>query len=417
MFYVGLILLSLSSVFAQTQIDEKLKGYIQTFGLRPLAKPQFVNAELSRLGNALFADRVLSGNNNISCMDCHHPANMTMDNLPLGLGEGSEGIQLGNRLRLQKKGKILARNTPALFNLNGINVMFWDGRVTFNPRTRELLTPAPLDPVVAKTLRSALAAQALFPMVNHEEMSGQPGSNPIANARNEHEAWELIIQKVLANPKYKAAFERIYPGQTINIGHVGEALAEFQRSAFFFADTNYDRYLQGDVTALTETQKQGMDVFFNKGSCGNCHNGEHLSGLGFQNVGVPQIGPGKSNGDDLGKAEWDPSYAFKYAFRVPPLRNVALTPPYMHNGALMTLKQVIGHYDNVHISLMTYEFVNSFRNYSERIQGHNHSTDNFKRSSLSAKLVPRLMLSGDEQNALLEFLTVGLTDRRLLPKK
>lgn len=400
-----------------SEIDQKLQGYIEKFQLKPLAKPTNVNSKLARLGHELFEDNILSGNNNISCRDCHHPRNMTMDGLPLGLGEGSEGIQVAGNTRSQKDGKILARNTPGLFNLDGINVMFWDGRVSFDPATNTFETPTPLKPEVKQTLRSALAAQAMFPMVNHEEMRGQKGSNAIADASTDQEAWELLTEKVMNVPEYKAAFAELYPNQTINIGHIAEAIAEFQRSAFFFADTAYDGYLKGDLSAMNEIQKIGMDVFFNKGKCGECHNGEHLSNFEFHSVGAPQIGPGKINGDDLGRFEFDQSEGKMYAFRVPPLRNVSLTPPYMHDGSIKTLAQVVEHYDMIVESFSGFKLINNWKSYIESLGDHDHANDGLREASLSTKLTKKLNFEEEEEKALTEFLSNALTDKKLLARE
>lgn len=132
------------SVLARQDIDQQLAGYVKKFQLQPLEKPVSKNPKLFDLGHSLFEDKVLSGNNNISCRDCHHPRSMTVDGLPLGLGEGSEGIQAAGQIRSQKNGHVLPRNTQALFNLDQIDVMFWDGRVSFDPKTKEVTTPTPL---------------------------------------------------------------------------------------------------------------------------------------------------------------------------------------------------------------------------------------------------------------------------------
>lgn len=414
MLYVFLALIAVLPVFAQSDIDQRLNGYIKQFQLRPLDKPTNVNKKLAQLGHSLFTDRVLSGNDNISCVECHHPRNMTMDALPLGLGEGANGIQVAGSKRMQQSGKILPRNTPGLFNMEGMNVMFWDGRLSFDPLTKTFTTPTPLKPEVSSVLRSALAAQALFPMVNHEEMRGQKGSNAIANASSDQEAWELLTKKVLKDAEYKKAFAELYPGQKINIGHIAEAIAEFQRTSFFYDQTAYDDYLKGDRTALTEVQKIGMDVFFGKGKCGECHNGQHLSNFEFHNVGTPQFGPGKVNGDDLGRYEWDKSEGSMYAFRVPPLRNVAMTPPYMHDGAFKTLPQVVEHYDMIVESFTGFNLINNWKNYVEKLADHDHSNDHLREATLSKKLSPRLFFEEEEEKALSEFLATALTDKRLL---
>ena len=126
-FFILTIFVSFSA-FTTTPIDERLVGYIQKFNLIPLSAPAARKQKLFILGRDLFHDRRISGNDNISCMDCHHPRVGTADGLPLSLGEGANGLQIGNRKRMQAEGRVLARNTPALFNLHRVNVMFWDGQ-------------------------------------------------------------------------------------------------------------------------------------------------------------------------------------------------------------------------------------------------------------------------------------------------
>lgn len=408
-----LLLLVSLPVFAQDNVDQRLAGYIQEFNLKTLTAPAARKQKLFIIGRNLFHEKGLSGNNNIRCLDCHHPRVGTHDGLPLSVGEGSFGLQLETSLRMQGTGLVLARNTPALFNLHNVNVMFWDGRVELNPETGVFSTPVPLRPEVAQTLKSALAAQAIFPIVDHAEMRGQKGTNPIADAKDEHEAWDLIVQKVINLPGYREAFAEVYPGKTINIGHFGEALAEFQGQAFFFANTPYDKYIQGNLEALTPKQKLGMDVFFNKGKCGDCHNGEHLSAMDFDGVGGPQIGPGKTDGDDYGRFLVDNDESSKYAFRVPPMRNVALTAPYFHNGAFATLEEVVEHYDDIKASLESFKLMTKLENYIAPLKDHDHSTNEARYVNLPEDLPLKLNLTEEEEEALVEFMRTGLTDERL----
>jgi cytochrome c peroxidase len=417
MLYALLSILFLFPAEAKSDLDLKLSQYIKRFQLAPLEKPQAIHSKLAGLGHTLFTDRRISGNRNISCMDCHHPRNMTMDGLPLGLGEGSEGIEIGGQIRTQKKGKILARNTPSLFNLDGIHVMFWDGRVSFNPLTKEFSTPIPLREEVSKILNSALAAQAIFPLINHEEMRGQKGSNEIADAQDEYAAWDAIVKRIMTDTHYRELFSELFPNEKINIGHVGVALAEFQRAAFALSDTPYDSYLKGDLNAMNDVQKLGMDIFFGKGKCGECHNGPHLSNFEFHNVGTPQFGPGVNNGDDFGRFQWDEKNESRYAFRVPPLRNVAMTAPYMHDGAFKTLPQVIEHYDMIIESLSTYKLINNWKNYFEKLTDHDHATDQERIATLSAKLTFKLHFEEEEEKALNEFLSSALLDKKLASRE
>lgn len=414
-----LIFLLLSGITLASDLDLKLQGYIKDFGLKPERDLPAKNGYLLTLGQRLFTTPLLSGNKNIACVHCHHPMVMTHDGMPLSLGEGALGISMNGRIRTQDKGLILARNTPALFNLHGVPVMFWDGRISYDEKTKIFYTPLPglngKNPArfdITSKMTSALAAQAIFPIVDHAEMRGQKGSNKIADAKDEFEAWDLVINQLMENEVLKDAFEKAYPNTKINIGHVGEALAHFQTLAFGFIDTPYDRYLKGEITALTDSQKRGMDVFFGKAKCGECHNGEKLSNFDFENIGVPQIGPGKSNGDDLGRQEVSANAA-PYTFRVPPLRNVALTAPYMHDGVFANLNEVIHHYENIRHSLHHFRLEKTYPNYVEVIADHDHSKDRYRMQHISPELQLRIDFTEQEETDLLEFLRFGLTDVQL----
>jgi|GEM_PF-110816 len=410
-----LITLFLTSLtFAQSDLDGRLKGYIKSFNLAPMTAPSQINKKLFMLGRDFFFEKQLSGNKNISCADCHHPMTMTTDGLPLSLGEGAEGIETTSGGRRQKMGKIIARNAPALFNLHNVPVLFWDGRVQLDPSTGAFSTPTPLPEKFGPILKNALAAQALFPMVNHDEMRGKSGTNEIADAENDQEAWALLFQRIILTSEYKNTLQELFPGEELSLAHVARAIAHFQEQAFYAADTNYDRYLKGDLKAMNEIQKIGMDVFFGKGKCGECHKGEHLTDFSFQNIATPQIGPGKINGDDFGRYEQDPRPENLYAFRVPGLRNVSLTAPYMHDGSFKTLAQVIEHYDDIDFSLNEYVLVNNYKNYFERLGAARTETNVDKLASTSTKLTKRLEFEESEEKAIAEFLRGALTERRFL---
>ena len=262
MLILTLALSLINFVMAET-IDQRLDGYIQEFKLRPINHTQGYNPQLFELGRKLFFDKNLSGNKNINCAECHHPRVMTHDGLPLSLGEGARGIQAHGG-RMQGQGKLLARNSPALLNLSyDQKLMFWDGRVQ-KISNGIFKTPVPLSSQISSVLRSSVAAQALFPMVDHAEMRGQKGSNPIADAENEENAWELLTNRIMSTKEYQDLFNAIYPDQEINIGHIAEAIAEFEINNFSFSNTPYDKYIKGDTKALNEVQKMGMEIFFGK---------------------------------------------------------------------------------------------------------------------------------------------------------
>jgi cytochrome c peroxidase len=412
--YLLLSVLLTTQAFALSEIDQRLQGYIETFNLKPLEAPSAFDKKLFVLGREFFFEKKLSGNKNISCADCHHPRTMTTDKIPFSLGEGAKGIEITSGGRQQHQGKIIPRNSPALFNLHNVPVLFWDGRISQNMSTGEFNSPGKIPTRFVPILKNALAAQALFPMLSHEEMRGEVGSNEIANAKTDEDAWDLLFERIIKDENYNRVLQELFPAQELNLAHVARAIAYFQEQAFFAADTNYDRYLKGDLRAMTEIQKIGMDIFFSKGKCGECHRGEHLTDFSFHNVGTPQIGPGRINGDDFGRFEQDPKDENLYAFRVPGLRNVSVTAPYMHDGAFKTLAQVIEHYDDIATSLNEYSFVNNYKNYFEKLGEARVETNELKLSHLSNKLSRNLNFEESEEKALAEFLRGALTERRFL---
>ena len=119
----------------------------------------------------------------------------------------------------------------------------------------------------------------------------------------------------------------------------------------------FDRYLDRNDQALSTEAKRGGVLFFSKALCSSCHNGPFLGAQRFANVGAPQVGPGGSRQPplDLGRGEHDNNEFYRFAFRVPPLRNVELTAPYFHSGAYPTLEAVVHHYNDIPVALRNYD--------------------------------------------------------------
>ena len=343
------------------ELDHLLRNRIEFYNLKPIPKlPANPNRPLVELGEMLFSEKLISGNRRMSCKTCHDPATSTTDGLPLSQSEDGKNI--------------LARNAPGLFNvgLSTRHFMFWDGRVKLDPKTKILTTPEealngpdPKAPEIVAQLKSALAAQAIFPMVSHNEMMGEKGENEIADAENNLEAWDRIIERLKKeNPtidptkNYVKLFLKAYPEtseEKINIGHAGEAIAAFQREEFQSNDSPFQRYLRGDNHAMTLSQKRGFAVFMGRGNCIDCHQGSELGrGDLFASIAIPQWGAApfvldKGQGDVLKDIKRN------FFYRVPSLVNVKLTAPYMHNGAYRTLSEVIEHYDNVSGTLVGFK--------------------------------------------------------------
>jgi cytochrome c peroxidase len=363
-------------------------------------------------------------------MACHHIMHASVDGIPLSLGEGATGMW---RHRTQKNGLIIPRHSPHIYNQgrDQITHLFWDGRVSFDKEQHIFETPShylngkyPLAKNITTVLESTLAAQALFPLLSPEEMLGQKGSNTIADLADDLLVWDALAQRIFygANAsQYQAMMKSAYPNTDMNdwnIGHIAEAIGHFQKYAFDVNDTPWDKYLAGDIHAISAKEKMGADVFLNKGRCVECHSGDLLGGIEFENVGVPQIGPGKTaNGDDLGRFHATGIEEDKYLFRTPTLRNVALTAPYMHDGAFLTLREVVEHYDHVEQVLRNYTntsvMQNFGQNYSEELKVFSDPIAiELKIATLAPEISEnngRLHLTLDEKEALIEFLEKSLT--------
>jgi len=275
----------------------------------PLMPSDFpvLNTEIVALWRQLFFDPVLSGNDDIACATCHHPALGTGDAMSLSIGEGGLGLGClrevvnGNAPKAR-----IPRAAPALFNLGAreFSVMFHDGRVQLNreamygiamPEGRTLERPVP----------TALAAQNILLILSHDEMEGHPGENPIADAigaeiiHGPNGAWQQITDKVEAIDEYRMAFDWIIgKNQPLHITDIGNALSQFITYEFCATDSPFDQYLNGKDDAYADAGR-GM-----------------ISGIE----------------DD------------KYRFRTPSLRNMTLSAPYEHNGAYSDLEAMVRHH-------------------------------------------------------------------------
>lgn len=358
-----LFISSCSLVWGQDEIDVRLKEYIKIFQFKPLQEKTISNKDLFAAGKILFEDKILSGNRNISCKDCHDPAKGTSDNLALALGEGA--IVNGPQ-REQGLAKIIRRNSPNLFNLQDIPIMFWDGRVSYDAQNNIYATPEkdfnganPVAAEIVNIFNGALSAQTIFPIVSHDEMRGAVGTNEVADAKTDLEAWEVVVGRVRnERPKLFTLLSDAFQLSSVdevNIGHFARAMAEFIAYEFQVTNTPFDKYLRGDLTALDTKAKRGMDVYSNKGRCANCHFGDNLTNLSFMNIGTPKLQAEKDLAIDLGVYEVTGVPTHKYLFKTPQLRNVSESAPYMHNGVFQTLEEVVDHYNTVHYSLMHFK--------------------------------------------------------------
>ncbi len=361
---------------ASDDLDASLDRVIRARGLEPLEMPPLVTSPKFRLGQMLFFDPILSGTRDVACATCHLLGRGTSDGVALSLGVRAAG--LAEERRALDTERVHPRNTMDLWNRGHPSVrnMFWDGRVSeINAPVSRFQTP--MMDYLPDGIESVLAAQVLFPLTGEEEMLGLPGDrsapdlpgshgdrpNEIALAaagldEDEPERFvavhDALMRRLLgqAGPPladwqiaYRRLIARAFPETllgAVTIGDLANAVGHFQELAFVTRETPWDRYLAGEKGAMGADAKRGALLFYGKGRCVACHSGPLLSDFQFHSLAVPQIGPGiDETGDDRGRYEASRIPRHRYQFRTPPLRNVTLTAPYFHSGAVASLEDAI----------------------------------------------------------------------------
>src|SRR2546422_6590467 len=298
-------------------IDAELRQSLGKWGTVRIGSTPAQAPALADLGQALMFDRVLSGNRDIACATCHNPVTNAGDGLSLAIGTGGSG--LGPSRTLGPGRQFIPRNAPTLLNTGlGAFYLFWDGRVSGFGFGGGGSFQTPAGTALPSGLPSLLAAQAMFPVMNREEMRGTPGDRDRFGNPNELAQfadsdfvglWQAAMRRLLAIPEYVSKFNAAFPGTPsgqLGFQHAATAIAAFETQALTRTDSPFDRYLQPDDAALTAEQKRGALLFFgDKARCASCHGGPLLGAQNFANAGVPQLGPGVGNGAplDFGRGE------------------------------------------------------------------------------------------------------------------
>jgi cytochrome c peroxidase len=235
------------------------------------------------LGRRLFEDKQLSSTGTIACASCHDPRLAFSDGEPTGKGV---------------TGKRLARHTPSLWNVAFSPLLFWDGRA------------------------SSLENQVRFPVEHADEMGGTLAAATLRLANDE---------------SYRRAFAAAFPqSPEISPRTIAGALAAYERT-LVSPPTRFDAWVAGKADALTEPEVRGLELFAGKGRCIGCHVGFAFTDHNFYDIGLP--GADKGRGKEIGLP------AAEYAFKTPTLRELTWTAPYMHDGSLATLEDVVRHYE------------------------------------------------------------------------
>lgn len=256
--------------------------------IRPVPRRHDENSRKVALGERLFHDPRLSGDDTVACSSCHQLAIGGVDRLPRSFGVG---------------GAVGVINTPTVYN-SGFNVaQFWDGRA------RDL-----------------------------EQQVEGPVHNPVEMLSD----WPQVIAKLNKDEQYPAVFQAVY-GDRIKREYIRDAIAAFERT-LITPNSPFDRWLLGDFKALSEQQKRGYSLFKSYG-CVACHQGVNVGGNMYQHMGA--MGDYFSDRDeavsdaDLGRYNVTGDASDRHYFKVPSLRLAALTPPYFHDASVDTLQEAI----------------------------------------------------------------------------
>lgn len=269
------------------QILDQMKVLPGAIGALPTAARQAEDDQI-RLGRMLFFDKRLSRQHDMSCATCHDPALGFADGRPLAKGFA---------------GKTLGRHTPTVLNAVFNGAQFWDGRA------------------------ATLEEQATGPIMAAGEMN-----MPTA---------EEVATRVAAVPEYRDLFAKVY-GREPSLKLVGVAIAAFE-ATLTTPDSPFDRYARGDKRALTLQEKRGLALLVGKASCTQCHRGMNFSDDRYYSLGAM---PGsETRPQDPGRYQVTKNTEDLGAFKTPTLRNVSHTGPYMHDGSLATLEEVVAYYN------------------------------------------------------------------------
>ena len=395
-------------------VDAQLRRSIGQWNVVPISAPPQQDPAMVALGQALMFDKILSGNRDISCATCHDPAEHAGDGLALAIGTGGTGSGAARTLGAGRA--FVPRNAPTLLNSAiGLQYMFWDGRLArFGPPLRDVVLP----PITG----AVLASQGMLPVLNRREMRGEKGDVDVFGNSNElaqfddtlpTAIWRGVMQRLLAVPGYVTLFNAAFPSvptSSLRFQDAAYAMSEFQMAALMKTNSAFDHYLRREDNALSIDEKRGGILFFTRARCVNCHNGPFLGGQSFSNSGVPQLGPGVGRGAplDLGRGELPNNEVYRFAFRVPPLRNVELTAPYFHNGTFPTLESVVAHYNDVSKSLRNFDPATLPAAVRSSYHGDQATIDDILKT-LEFTLRTPLQLTETEQHELVAFLK-SLTD-------
>lgn len=424
---------------AQSESDNdgniaQLRQLVTELGIEPLQPQAKASVEKVELGRLLFFDPLLSGNKDQSCGTCHHPSKGSSDGRSLSVG--TQAVRVDGVRIPGPDHTFTPRNALGLWDLaqrplRGHRGAFWDRRVEAQAESFVLFDIGYDSSMVARlvlpeSLESLVAAVAMLPVLDRDEMRGEVGetasdgsSNELARILDSDFAgiWSALMLRIVSVPEYLERFGRVYPTiepNDLHFGHVANAIAAFIESEFQSVDTPWDRFVAGEDAALQARQARGALVFFGKGRCVDCHGSDLLGDDKVHNYAVRPMttGPKSDEEDvDLGAGlRTNAGPDSRYAFRTPALRNVVETGPWMHNGSYTSLAAVIRHKRSPIDALYGYDLKQLQPEFRSQVHRRSEVLDDVA-AALGSEVPRALQLSEEDVQALLQFL-VSLSSPR-----
>ena len=266
-------------------LRNELPGYLSALPTVAMREGDPTDMNMIALGRKLFFDKDLSRDRNINCGTCHDPQKNFTD----------------GRVHSVSRREERERHTPTVLNVVYDNVFGWEGRAT------------------------SLEEQVLVHLIS-----------PSGNYGDE----KKVVRYVSESPDYREKFQEVF-GQEPSIETVAVSISAFLKT-LTTPDSRFDQYMKGNTDALTQEEKRGLILFVGKASCTQCHQGRNFTDNQFHNLGV-----GQEEGvpEDQGRYRVTRIEKDRYAFKTPGLRNISETGPFMHDGSIKTLREVIEFYD------------------------------------------------------------------------
>jgi cytochrome c peroxidase len=381
-----------------------------------------LNPQLAEIGRLLWFDTITGLNDDNSCAGCHSPTAGFGDTQSIAIGIENNGIVGPHRL-----GPRNMRRSPMVINTAFFPNLMWNSRfraLSGDPfdNSAGWLFPPP-EGMSLSEQPHLLVAQAFIPPTERTEVAGFdfPGDNDAIR--------DEVLNRLNSIRAYRRLFGRVFPevraGAPITFEMFGLAIAEFEFT-LTFANAPLDRFARGQRRALTEDEMRGALLFFGEARCVACHSvagasNEMFSDFDEHVIGVPQITPLVTNNDfdgedaneDFGKEQDTGNPEDRYKFRTSPLRNVAVQPTFMHNGAFTTLEDAIRHHLDVVASATAY--TPASQNLAPDLSGPMGPIEPVL-ERLDAVLATPIPLTEEEIEQLVAFVENGLLDPRARPE-